>query len=337
MPIDLRQLRFPGSASSTRQRMLDEDEDGNKRFDWLFDADASSTANRVVCKRACFTEDGELDPFSTYLTKHSHHRSLHSTLTGLFGSSNSPTVGPFVRTTTRDPFQYAWKFYNLRHVWDSGLEIPNLKTISFTDWLDKAKWRANQMTRMLGSNGDPRIMMTQLLHTSGRRFEIEKWGKEVFQADEYMIAQNALGSESEVLQRAIVALENMTHVGIFNRPEESLELFAFTFCLDDHTVPAQARKSAKITTVGRDFVFDVVPGLLRSNDPDISGIGFDAEKVANLIEQDNRLDILLMKRANALVDTRIADMRRLKAQGVKCHFLRKTKVTCEAEANHEEL
>ena len=315
----LTSLRIPGTASS--KLYGDVDFDGKEtRYPRSFWKDATETA----CQTLCFDFDEQQDmqdlPFVMFTGRLQQSHIPYDTVIDRVFDGNED-MGNFMVTVVRCPYQYARKMFLSRKAFDR--EAPNYHNLSFGEWIEKATWRSNQMTRWLG-----RIDQDKSIWHSNNMVQSPP-GYETFD-DSYVMGQNSLvahGQESELLERAWQRLQKMAWFGVFDRLRESYDLLSFTFCRDgfERKIFYEEEKN---TATGKDllrFMRDDRKGGLDKSTTDE-----ELDRFETLITERNQLDILLLERANKLLDERLDQMREMMSRGVKCYFLRRIEVTCDA-------
>jgi len=262
----------------------------------------------AVCDTLCFTSSSdENDPFvSLEFNAMNDGHYPYDTVISRFNRDGAS----YMLTTVRNPVQYAHKFYRVRKHFDSpSKEIHDL---TFREWLHKSPWRTNQMTRMLGRENNNELVMIKSIDPPSM-------------ADEYMTEQNALGEDSPVLQMAWKRLsENFLWYGLFHRLKESIELLAFTTCVDPDLLTKSYHDRA----------------LKQGTAQISSGNGFpeeesEREELLKEVLDLNRLDTILLERAEILFNERFEEMKAAKARGVICNFAGTVEVTCENEDKKE--
>lgn len=224
---------------------------------------------------------------------------------------------PYLMTTLRDAVDYSVANYKRRAFWDGP--FPNIKELQFEEWLRQVPWRANQMTRMIGrSDGDERVL-TRI---------VDPIITEELRANVYMKQQNELGVDSEILQTAWTRLQQMQWFGLFHRLRESMELLAFTFCADTNELLKYYTRPSPPPTDG-DNNLDKLTSRIVGGD-----IGKEEkERLLTEILERNRLDVILLERAEALFNERLDEMRKAKDNGILCRFAGTVDVTCGGDDN----
>lgn len=280
-----------------------------------------------ACPTLCFNfDDEEQDmqdlPFVMFTGRLQQSHIPYDTVIDRVFDGDEEMMSNFMVTVVRCPYQYARKMFLSRKAFDR--EAPNYHNLSFGEWIEKATWRSNQMTRWLGRvDQDKSIWHSNNMIQSPPEYETFD--------DSYVISQNSLvahGQESELLERAWQRLQKMAWFGVFDRLRESYDLLSFTFCRDgwDGKIFYEEEKN---TATGKDilrFMRDDRKGGLDESTTDE-----ELDRFETLITERNQLDIVLLERANKVLDERLKQMRDMKSRGVKCYFLRRIEVTCDAE------
>lgn len=318
----LTSLRIPGTASS--KLFGDIDFDGKEtRYPKSWRRKNSEIS---ACPTLCFSfDDEEQDmqdlPFVVFTGRLQQSHIPYDTVIDRVFDGNEE-MSNFMVTVVRCPYQYARKMFLSRKAFDR--EAPNYHNLSFGGWIEKATWRSNQMTRWLGRvDQDKSIWHSNNMIQSPPEYETFD--------DSYVISQNSLvahGQESELLERAWQRLQKMAWFGVFDRLRESYDLLSFTFCRDGFEGKIFYEEE-KNTATGKDilrFMRDDRKGGLDESTTDE-----ELDRFETLITERNQLDIVLLERANKVLDERLKQMRDMKSRGVKCYFLRRIKVTCDAE------
>ena len=221
---------------------------------------------------------------------------------------------PYLMTTLRDPVDYCMANYKRRAFWDG--KFDGIKDLHFEEWLQQVPWRANQMTRMMGrSHGDLRVL-TGIM---------DPIVTEELQADVYMKEQNTLGEKSQVLQKAWERLQQMQWFGLFHRLSESMELLAFTFCADTEKLLQYYTRPSPPTS-HLDKLQSRVVGEISDE---------EKERLVTEILKRNQLDVILLERAEALLDERLEEMHKAKENGVLCRFAGTVDVTCDKSGDDD--
>lgn len=214
----------------------------------------------------------------------------------------------YMMTTLRDPINYAQKFYRVRKIFDKP--STHIHDLSFHQWQSQTPWRNNQMTRMIGrADGDNRVMKHIM--------------KPQATDDKYMQEQNNLGEDSEILKRAWERLsEKMVWFGLFHRLTDSMELLAFTTCAAaDELVKGYNDKPLEKGTAQLSIWFAGVDANFPEDDA-------EKKEILEELQKRNKLDLILLARAEELFDRRLEEMREAKARGVICNFMGTVEVTC---------
>lgn len=267
-----------------------------------------------ACEKLCFHSLSNDDPFVEleFLTYNDGHHAYDRVL------QLAEEPDPYLMTTLRDPIEYVIKGYTRRSFWDAP--TANIKEMTLEEWLDQVPWRANQLTRMMGrENGDERVLQGI----------VDPEPNEDLQTDEYMKAQNSLGADSQVLQKAWERLSKELHwFGLFHRLPESMELLGFAFCADTDKL-LEAYQSPSSTRTHTDLLTLKVVGQELTES--------EKEEIIQEIAKRNQLDLILFERAEDLFDQRLEEMKEAKRNGILCNFAGTVQVTCADDDSHEEL
>lgn len=223
---------------------------------------------------------------------------------------------PLVVTMLREPAQYAHRIFHDRQptgkTFEEELKSFGLTTLShqllhfdfaFEDvtqcslmvateeqWIDLAFWRWNYFTRGLANDYSQSLWMTSKRYWS--RSREEEW------------ELNLQGSSSRMLRDAIDALHSMAFFGIFDRLEESMELLAFTLCVDFEALGFALEESRRTPIKPEEH-------LARGAD----AIG---DQAYTTMRKRNVLDFLLFEYAETLFDQRLESMSIAKELGYRC-------------------
>lgn len=316
----LTSLRIPGTASS--KLFGDIDFDGKET---RYPRSWSRKDSEMSASTLCFSFDEQQDmqdlPFVMFTGRlQQSHIPYDTVIDRVFDGDEE--MSNFMVTVVRCPYQYARKMFLSRKAFDR--EAPNYHNLSFGEWIEKATWRSNQMTRWLG-----RIHQDKSIWHSNNMIQSPP-DYETFD-DSYVMGQNFLlldGQESELLERAWRRLQKMAWFGVFDRLRESYDLLSFTFCRDGWEGKIFYEEE-KNTATGKDllrFMRDDRKGGLDESTTDE-----ELDRFQTLITERNQLDIVLLERANNVLDERLNQMRDMKSRGVKCYFLRRIEVTFDAD------
>lgn len=303
--------RFPGTASTKLMRDMEAMNTTGRYRSYL--------SSEGGCDYLCFDAPWgcEDDPF-VQLTK--SFTGVHSPWDEAMQYKDNSS---YKITTIREPFQYARKFYTFRKSWDQSAAFP--PELTFSEWMKIAPWRSNQMTRMLGrENLDKRVMPKSMLDSPdiGER------------SDRYIQEQNKLGEDSEILAKAWDRLKEYTWFGIFHRLKESYELLAFVFCFDDGwgfekdqilNEGGNSRRAVVENVKNQGTGRKVLKLMQEKGQIDINE---NIDKIAEELTERNQLDLILLERAEALLDERLREMKDAKANGTLCRFMNTVDVTC---------
>jgi hypothetical protein len=173
---------------------------------------------------------------------------------------------------------------------------------------------------MIGrSDGDAERVLTRI---------VDPIITEKLQADVYMKQQNELGVDSEILQTAWERLQQMQWFGLFHRLRESMELLTFTFCADTnellryYTRPSPPPPPTD-NNLDKLLTSRIVGDIAKE----------EKERLLKEILERNRLDVILLERAEALFNERLEEMRKAKENGILCRFAGTVDVTCGGDDN----
>jgi len=174
-------------------------------------------------------------------------------------------------------FDFAFTSYANRSVDD----------LTFSEYMDTAFWRWNLFAR--GFYGD-----------LGRNSFITAVASDVTITREHAEQTVKEGLKSDVYKIAYEKMHELTHIGIFERMEDSIELLCWTLCWDCDNV---------------DFTFDPsrIGRVIKDPLPD------DEQRI---FEKYNNIDIQLYKDANDLFEQRFQEMKKQKARGYICDLRR---------------
>lgn len=157
-------------------------------------------------------------------------------------------------------------------------------------WIDLAHWRWNYFTRGLANDYSLSLWMTSKRYWS--RTRDEEW------------ALNLQGSTSRMLHDAIDNLNSMAFFGIMDRLEESMELLAFSLCVDFDALGFEVKPPSRTPLKPEEH-------LARGAD----AIGAQAYAT---MRSRNVLDFLLFDYAEILFDRRLESMKVAKELGYRC-------------------
>lgn len=192
-------------------------------------------------------------------------------------------------TILREPMQYAFRMYADK--WDRSFTERTgreLEKLSLDEWVEAAHWRWNYFTRGLADDYKKTLWLREVSHDTTERQEAGRVNDE--------------GENSSLLQTAVKNLHTFAFFGIFDRLDESVRLFAFTYCipLEDLQFSVRPQRADSIEEhLGRaaDLVGDA---------------SYDA------FVRYNRLDVLLFGYAEELFEARLQAMENAIAQGYRC-------------------
>jgi len=219
-------------------------------------------------------------------------------------------------TMLREPTQYANRVFQDQRTFDGTVEEMKKKMgiqgvsktyfffdqlfeemtqcsveyVTFEQWVDLSYWRWNYFVRGMADD----YVSTIWLRYSSR----------VTTTRDSAWAENELGAESALLQSAVKKLHEFAFFGIYDKLELSMELFAFTFCIDFDALgftfkrPTKAMKNPELH-------------LAR-------GAALVGDEGYRAMRDKHRLDYLYFEYAEDLFDRRVAAMHAAKERGYRC-------------------